>query len=526
MTQPIVVVAEAIAAAGLDALNADCEVSMAVGADRAELLEQMRSASGIVVRSATQVDAEMIAASPRLQVIGRAGIGVDNIDVDAATKAGILVVNAPNANTISAAEHTMALMLAQARQVVEADLSLRNGAWERKRFKGVELHGKTLGVVGLGRIGTLVAQRCSAFGMRIVAFDPYISEERARRLGIEMRSLDEVFGESDFITVHLPRTAETEGLIGPDAFAKMKPTVRIINVARGGIVDEGALAAAIVAGQIGGAAIDVFATEPTTDSPLFALSEVTVTPHLGASTQEAQDKAGVSVAESVAAALRGELVLAAVNIDLGPSVSDDIKPYLPLAEALGRIFVTFSRGLAGQMEVRSVGRLAEEPVHPIALAVLKGALASVSDVPVTYVNAPLVAEARGVTVEEVAATQSEDYQSLISVSGAVDGVNRSVCGTVMGRKGPVLTEVDGYEIELPITEHILLIRNDDVPGVIGRVGTYLGGAGLNIANMAVGRHPDGGAMMGMSLDGTLGDDDVAAILDLAGIAAARYIRPL
>ena len=257
MTQPIVVVAEAIAAAGLDALNADCEVSMAVGADRAELLEQMRSASGIVVRSATQVDAEMIAASPRLQVIGRAGIGVDNIDVDAATKAGILVVNAPNANTISAAEHTMALMLAQARQVVEADLSLRNGAWERKRFKGVELHGKTLGVVGLGRIGTLVAQRCSAFGMRIVAFDPYISEERARRLGIEMRSLDEVFGESDFITVHLPRTAETEGLIGPDAFAKMKPTVRIINVARGGIVDEGALAAAIAAGQIGGAAIDV-----------------------------------------------------------------------------------------------------------------------------------------------------------------------------------------------------------------------------------------------------------------------------
>jgi len=524
MTRPIVVIAEQIAQAGIDALNADCRVDDAIGLDRAALLERVREASGLVVRSATQVDAEMIAAAPKLEVVGRAGIGVDNIDLDAATLAGILVVNAPNANTISAAEHTMALMLAQARRVAEADASLRAGAWERKRLQGMELHGKTLGVVGLGRIGTLVAQRASAFGMRIIAFDPYVTDERARRLGIEIRSLDEVFAESDIITVHLPLNEETAGLIGAEALTLMKPSARIVNVARGGIVDEEALAEAIADGRIGGAAIDVFATEPTTSSPLFSLPQVTVTPHLGASTQEAQDKAGVSVAESVAAALRGELVLAAVNIDLGPRVSDDIKPFLPIAESLGKIFVSFAKGLPSTMTVTSVGRLAEDPVHPLALGVLKGVLASVSDAPVSYVNAPLIAQARGVVVNEVAVPESEGYQSLIRVTGEVDGVDRSVCGTAMGRKGPVVTEVDGYEIELPITEHMLLIRNEDVPGVIGRVGTYLGTAGVNISDMAVGRHPDGGAMMGLSLDGPLSDGDVSSILALAGVAAGRYIR--
>ena len=287
----------------------------------------------------------MMAAAPHLQVVGRAGVGVDNIDLEAATRAGVLVVNAPNANTISAAEHTMALLLAQARRISEADASLRSGAWERKRFGGVELHAKTLGVVGLGRIGTLVAQRASAFGMRILAYDPYVSEERARRLGVELGGLAEVFATADFITIHLPRTKDTEGLVDAEMLATMKPTARLINVARGGIVDEDALAAAVRAGTIGGAAIDVFAVEPTTASPLFDLPQVVVTPHLGASTQEAQDKAGISVAESVADALRGELVLAAVNIDLGPHVSDDIKPFLPLTEWLGRIFIGFAKGL-------------------------------------------------------------------------------------------------------------------------------------------------------------------------------------
>jgi D-3-phosphoglycerate dehydrogenase len=526
VARPKVVVAEAIADAGIEALAARCEVDVAVGVDRAELLERMHDATALIVRSATQVDAEMIAAAPHLEVIGRAGIGVDNIDLPAATGAGVLVVNAPHANTISAAEHTIALMLALARRVPEADATLRAGSWERKRLKGVELHGKTLGVAGLGKIGTLVAQRASAFGMRILAYDPYVSEERARRLGVELGSLDDVFAEADFLTIHLPRTRETEGLIGADAFAKMKPTARVINVARGGIVDEAALAAAIRQGAIAGAAVDVFAKEPATESPLFGLAEVVVTPHLGASTQEAQDKAGISVAESVAAALSGELVLSAVNIDLGPQVSEDIKPFLPLAEALGKIYVAFSKGLPGELTVCAMGRLAEFPVRPLALGVLKGALLAVSDENVSYVNAPLLAESHGLAVREEAVAESADYQAVIRLRGEVGGVARSITGTFMERKGPVVVEIDGYEIELPITRHMLLIRNEDVPGVIGRVGTYLGDARINIADMAVGRHPDGGAMMGLSIDGPISDQQVDGLLALDGVAAARYIEPI
>ncbi|MBT8197567.1 MAG: phosphoglycerate dehydrogenase, partial [Acidimicrobiia bacterium] len=285
MTKPKVVVAEAIADAGMAALERACTVDRAEGAERADLLARLKDAHALVVRSATVVDAEMIAAAPQLKVIGRAGVGVDNIDLDAATDAGIMVVNAPDANTISAAEHTMALILAQARRVAEADTSLRGGSWDRKMLKGMELHGKTLGVVGMGKIGTLVAQRASAFGMRIVAFDPYVSEERARRLGVELMDLDDLLGAADVITVHLPRTRETENLISDEAIDKMKPTARVVNVARGGIVDEEAVARAVADGRLGGAAIDVFATEPTTSSPLFDLSQVVVTPHLGASTQ-------------------------------------------------------------------------------------------------------------------------------------------------------------------------------------------------------------------------------------------------
>jgi D-3-phosphoglycerate dehydrogenase len=306
----------------------------------------------------------------------------------------------------------------------------------------------------------------------------------------------------------------------------MKPGVRIVNVARGGIVDEAALAAAITAGRVAGAAVDVFAVEPTTDSPLFSLPQVVVTPHLGASTQEAQDKAGVSVAEAVAAALRGELVLEAVNIDLGPQASDEVKPYLPLAEALGRIFAGFARGLPSELTVTTMGRLADGPVRPLALGVLKGALVETSEVTVSYVNAPLIAQAHGVALREQSVEESLDYQSLIRVTGPVDGKPRSVAGTLMARKGPVLAGVDGYEIELPITAHMLLIRNDDTPGVIGRVGTFLGDAGINIADMAVGRHPDGGAMMGLSLDGVVDDANLDRLLSLSGIAAARYIEPI
>lgn len=523
--RPIVVIAEAIADAGIEALTENCDVRDLVGADRSEVLSALKDASALIVRSATDVDRAMIEAAPMLEVVGRAGIGVDNIDLEAATEHGVMVVNAPNANTISAAEHTMALLLAQVRRIAEADASLRAGRWDRKLFEGVELHGKTLGVLGLGKIGTLVAQRASAFGMSIVAYDPYVSAERARRLGVELMTLEEVFAVADVITIHLPRNSETEGLISASTIAMMKDGVRIINVARGGIVVEADLADAVISGKVGGAAVDVFDTEPKTDSPLFGLPQVTVTPHLGASTREAQDKAGVAVAQSVAEALSGQLVLSAVNLDLGATVSEEVKPYIGLAEQLGRIFVVQAKGLPSTLIVTAKGRLASEPVRPLALSALKGALAGSTEEPVSYVNAPLIAAAKGVAVVEEAQPDLDDYQSVIRLTGIVDGVERTVAGTVMARKGPSLVGVDGYAIEVPLTQHMLLVRNDDSPGCIGRVGTYLGEIGCNIADMVVGRGgPNGtGAVMGIAVDQPLTNQQVEAVLALDGITAVRYI---
>ena len=521
---PKVVVAETISEAGIAALSGDCEVIDLVGADRDKLLLALADASALIVRSATVVDRELLESAPKLEVVGRAGIGVDNIDIDAATELGVLVVNAPNANTISAAEHTMALILAQARRIAEADRSLREGKWERKRFEGMELHGKNLGVLGLGKIGTLVAQRASAFGMKIIAYDPYLSADRARRLGVELMSLDDVFANADVITVHLPRTPETEDIIDAAAIRKMRDGVRIINVARGGIVNEADLADAVRSGKVGGAAIDVFDVEPATNSPLFGLSEVTVTPHLGASTKEAQDKAGVAVAEAVAEALAGQLVLSAVNLDLGATVSHEVKPFISLAEQLGRIFVMQAKGLPNELTVTAKGNLAAEPVRPLALSVLKGLLSGSSDESVSYVNAPLIAEAKGVRVVEESQPEIEDYQSIIRLTGIVEGRVRTVAGTFMTRKGAVLIGVDGYAIEVPLTNHMLLVRNDDSPGCIGRVGSYLGDRGHNIADMVVGRSPDGeGAMMGIALEAPLAPADVAGLSGLDGIAAVRYV---
>jgi len=524
MGRPQVIVAEAISDEGLDALRNSAEIVDLVGASREDVLAAMPDAAAIIVRSATKVDREMIEAASDLTVIGRAGIGIDNIDVDAATEHGVMVVNTPNANTISAAEHTMALILAQARRVPEADRSLREGRWDRSRFQGIELHGKTLGILGLGKIGTLVAQRASAFGMQIVAFDPYVSEDRARRLGVSLLPINDVLAISDIITVHLPRTPQTENLINAEAIAGMKDGVRIINVARGGIVSEQDLASAVLSGKVGGAAVDVFETEPTTASPLFAVPQITVTPHLGASTREAQGKAGVAVALAVAAALDGELVLSAVNLDLGPSVSPRLKPFISVAEDLGKIFTALAKGLPDELTVTVRGELAEDPVKPIALSALKGTLSASTELPVSYVNAPLIAEARGVSVIEEAQLEVDDYQSVIRISGVVNGRFRTVAGTYMARKGAVLVGLEGNAIEVPLTGHMLLIRNEDIPGCIGRVGTYLGDIENNIADMVVGRSHDGiAAMMGIALDRALSDDQIAGLLDLKGIAAARYV---
>ncbi|MFN2486836.1 MAG: phosphoglycerate dehydrogenase [Acidimicrobiia bacterium] len=521
----VVVVAESLTPAGVEALERDFEVVDLADASREQLIDSLSGASALIVRSATSVDSELIAAAPGLRVIGRAGIGVDNIDVDAATARGIVVVNAPQANAISAAEHALALLLAQARHIPQADARTRSGHWDRKSFQGVELHGKTLGVVGLGRIGSLVADRANAFGMKVIAHDPFVGPERARRQAVELVSLDELLARSDFITIHLPLTAETDGLLGKDNLARCKPGVRIINTSRGGIVDEEALADALRSGIVAGAALDVFVNEPLTESPLFELAQVVLTPHLGASTIEAQDKAGLQVAEAVAAALRGELVLSAVNVDLGREVSEEVREFLPVAEQLGAVFIGLGGGAPDQMRVSARGRLAMADIRPLGLAVMKGGLAAVSTGPVSYVNVNALAHERGIGLVLEADERSPEYVSMLSITGSVGGEEIAVSAT-RSRKGPMLVEILGHDVELPISRHLLIVRNADVPGMIGRVGTFLGDAGVNIANMVVGRSRLNGeaAMMGLNLDSPLSDDDIARLRFMPGVEEARYIE--
>jgi D-3-phosphoglycerate dehydrogenase / 2-oxoglutarate reductase len=525
LIRPKVVLAEPMAAAGIAALSVDCDVVDLSGSSRSHLASALADASGLVVRSATRVDDELISMGPNLRVIGRAGVGVDNIDVAAATRRGVLVVNAPLANTVSAAEHAFALILSIARHVPQAHATTRQGVWDRKNFTGVELSGKTLGVVGLGRIGSLVAQRAGAFDMRVLAYDPFVGPERARRMGVEMVDLEGLLENSDFISIHLPMTLDTEGLFGKDTLARCKPGVRIVNTSRGGIIDELALAEAVRSGQVAGAALDVFASEPPIDSPLFELPAVIVTPHLGASTIEAQDKAGVQVAEAVVAALRGELVASAVNVDLGGEVSDEVQQFLPVAEQLGRVFIGLAGGAPDEILVEARGRIAEGETKPLGLAVLKGWLQAVSTDPVSYVNVRALAEARGIGLVLEHSEESPDYVSVLTVSGLVGGIDVSVAATV-SRKGPVLVEILGHDLELPISRHMLILSNTDVPGVIGRVGTYLGDESINIANMVVGRtrKPNDGAMMGLNLDQPMTEAQVSQIKKMPGIVEARYVE--
>jgi len=406
-----------------------------------------------------------------------------------------MVVNAPQSNILSAAEHTLALLLAQARNVPQAHAALVAGKWERSRWEGVELHGKTLGVVGLGRIGTLVAQRALSFGMRLVAYDPYVSPERARQLGIELLPLDEVIAESDFITLHVNKSKETVGLVGKDLLARAKPGLRVVNVSRGGIVDEEALAEAIRSGQVAGAALDVFAVEPTTSSPLFDLDSVVVTPHLGASTREAQDKAGVTIAEQVVLALAGEFVPFAVNVDASEA-SETVRPFLALVEQLGRIFAALAEGAPETLDIEYQGALADYDTRILTLSLLKGLLSAATHDPVSFVNAPQVAAERGLTWRETKAPTSPDYVNLVTVRGG----GHAVAGTIAGvRSEPRIVMVDEHAVDLPPARNLLIIRNDDRPGMIGVVGTALGEAGLNILNMAIGQSPTGDtALMALS----------------------------
>jgi|SoiMethySBSTD1v2_1073268.scaffolds.fasta_scaffold19920_2 D-3-phosphoglycerate dehydrogenase / 2-oxoglutarate reductase len=479
-----VLVTEELAEAGLERLRAaGHDVDVRLGLTVEELNAEVVGAQALIIRSATRVTQEVVAAGTELVVVGRAGIGLDNVDVDAATRRGVMVVNAPQSNIVSAAEHTMALLLAQARNVPQAHSALVAGRWERGRWEGVELADKTLGIVGLGRIGKLVADRARAFGMRLVAFDPFVSAERARQLGVELLPLDQVVAESDFLTIHLPKTAETAGLIGRDLLVKAKPTLRVINVARGGIVDEAALADCIRENVIAGAALDVFDTEPTTESPLFGLPTVVVTPHLGASTREAQDKAGETIADMVQLALAGEFVPFAVNL-AAAEAHENLRPFLPLAERLGRLFGSLVAKLPPRVEISVEGDIGAYDTRIVGLAVLKGLFGRVSDEPVTFVNAPERARASGIEVREVSSTHSADYVNLISVSGG----GHALSGTLTGRRGEQrIVLIDGHTFDVPPADHMLMVTNDDRPGVIGTVGTVLGDAGVNIADMDVGR---------------------------------------
>ena len=514
-----ILVTEEIADGGLDRLRAaGHEVDVQLDLD--QLLTHIVGAHALIVRSATQVTAEVLEVATDLLVVGRAGIGLDNVDVDAATRRGVMVVNAPQSNIVSAAEHTMALLLAQARNVPQAHAALKAGRWERSRWEGVELADKTLAIVGLGRIGKLVADRAKAFGMRLVAYDPFVSAERARQMGVELLELDQVMTEADFLTIHLPKTKETTGLINRDLLLKAKPSLRIINVARGGIVDEQALADAVSEGLIAGAALDVFATEPTTSSPLFGLDNVVVTPHLGASTREAQDKAGDTIADMVQLALAGDFVPFAVNVSAAEA-NETLRPYLPLAERLGRLFSSLVARSPTTLEVSCEGDIAGYDTRIVALAALKGYFGAISDEPVTYVNAPQLAKDHGMEVRETSSATSPDYVNLVTVRGG----GHAMSGTIVGRKGHQrIVMIDEHTFDVPPAEHMLMVKNDDRPGVIGVVGTLLGDAGVNIADMDVGRAAEPGtAVMLIAPTAVVPDDVVTNLRSAPGIIAVDVL---
>ncbi len=525
MPAPVVLVAEELSAAGIALLEASFEVRYADGADRNELLAALADADAVIVRSATQVDAEAIAHGPRLRVVARAGVGLDNVDVEAATRAGVMVVNAPASNIVSAAEHAVALLLSLARNVPQAMFALRSGEWKRSAYTGVELQDKVVGILGLGRIGVLVAERLAAFGMTVIAYDPYVPPARPTQLGVRMTGLDELLAEADFISVHLPKNAETAGIIGERELHIVKPEVRIVNAARGGIVDEAALARALADGRVAGAALDVYAKEPCTDSPLFGFDNVVVTPHLGASTTEAQEKAGTQVARSVRLALGGEFVPDAVNVQ-GGAVAEELRPWFPLVEKLGRIFTALAGGATAVIAIEAKGEIASLDVGVLELAAMKGLFGEVTEEPVTYVNAPLVAKEHGVEVTLSTDEVSRDWRNLLTLRGtAPDGQLVSVSGTLTGlRQAERIVEVNGLDAEIAPAEHMMVLGYCDRPGVVGTVGRILGSRQVNIAGMQVCRHAQGGdALILLTVDSAVPADALAEIAAEIGAGLARVV---
>ncbi|NBU93096.1 MAG: phosphoglycerate dehydrogenase [Actinobacteria bacterium] len=525
--KPVVLIAEELSPATLEALGPDFEVRNCNGADRAELLAALgKGVDAVLIRSATKMDAEAIAAAKGLKVIARAGVGLDNVEIPAATAAGVMVVNAPTSNIVSAAELAIGLLLASARFISPAHAALRNGKWARSKYTGAELFEKTLGIVGFGRIGQLVAARMQAFGMDVVAYDPYLQPARAAQLNVRLVELDELLKISDFITIHLPKTKETANLIGTDALKKVKPSVRIINAARGGVLDEAALYQALKEGRVAGAGLDVFATEPCTDSPLFELDNVVATPHLGASTDEAQERAGIAVAISVRKALSGELVPDAVNVK-GGAIDQAVRPALPLVEKLAQVATALAGERIASIDVEVRGEIAALDVSVLTTSALKGALISMGAEDVTYVNAPNLATERGLTSAVATDADSPDHRNLVSVRAAcADGTQVFVSGTLMGiRQVEKIVAIDKLDLDLKPTNNLLFLRYQDVPGVVGVVGNSLGKLKINIADMQVARTDAGGqALMALTVDSAIPNDLIEVIAKETGAAMVRYVN--
>ena len=527
VAKPVVLIAEELSPATLEALGPDFEVRNCNGADRAELLAALgKGVDAVLIRSATKMDAEAIAAAKGLKVIARAGVGLDNVEIPAATAAGVMVVNAPTSNIVSAAELAIGLLLASARFISPAHAALRNGKWARSKYTGAELFEKTLGIVGFGRIGQLVAARMQAFGMDVVAYDPYLQPARAAQLNVRLVELDELLKISDFITIHLPKTKETANLIGTEALKKVKPSVRIINAARGGVLDEAALYEALKEGRVAGAGLDVFATEPCTDSPLFELDNVVATPHLGASTDEAQERAGIAVAVSVRKALSGELVPDAVNVK-GGAIDQAVRPALPLVEKLAQVATALAGERIASIDVEVRGEIASLDVSVLATSALKGALIAMGAEDVTYVNAPNLATERGLTSVVTTDADSPDHRNLVSVRAAcADGTQVFVSGTLMGiRQIEKIVAIDKLDLDLKPTNNLLFLRYQDVPGVVGVVGNSLGKLKINIADMQVARTDAGGqALMALTVDSAIPNDLIDVIAKETGAAMVRYVN--
>jgi D-3-phosphoglycerate dehydrogenase / 2-oxoglutarate reductase len=519
VAKPVVLIAEELSPATVEALGPDFEIRSVDGTDRPALLAALAESDAVLIRSATRMDAEAIAAGSHLKVIARAGVGLDNVDIAAATQAGVMVVNAPTSNIISAAELTIGHILSLARHIPAAHASLAAGEWKRSKYTGVELFEKTLGIIGLGRIGALITARMQAFGMEVVAYDPYVTAARAQQLGVRLVTLDELLAQSDFVTIHMPKTPETTGMISTPQLAAMKRTAFIVNVARGGLIDEAALAQALRDGEIAGAGIDVFTSEPPTDDVLTGAPNIVVTPHLGASTDEAQEKAGVSVAKSVRLALDGELVPDAVNV-AGGAIDPFVRPGIALVEKLGQVLAA----VAGQaaltdLEVDVRGELAAFDVSVYRLAALKGYFTHVVTENVSYVNAPVLAEQRGISSSLTTADESKDYRNTTTLRGVLaDGTTVEVAGTLSGTKMvEKIIGLNGYDIEVPIAEHHIVMLYTDRPGIVAAYGGEFGDAGINIAGMQIARRSAGGqALSIITVDSPVPDavlDRVRAAID-------------